>query len=357
MAEITLQNISKKFAGRRIIDNVSLKISDGKCTVLIGPSGCGKSTLLRLICGLEQQDTGDIFLNSTLINKRPPSRRGIAMVFQSYALYPHMTVYENMSFALKIRKHPKRDIQAIVMHTAKMLHIDDLLDRYPNQLSGGQKQRVAIGRAIVRKPFAFLFDEPLSNLDVSLRTKMRYELSRIKNNLNTTFVYVTHDQIEAMSLADQLVIMKDGKIEQVGSPTDVFNHPANMFVAEFISDYHSINFIQLTLVQKLEDTGVFMIQNHKISIRHHTIRNMIIDTQYILGIRPQHLHVSHTDDGIPCTIEMIEHMGTEKILYAKCSFLKENICIKNIDNNIGDKIKVAISEEFCYFFNTQGDAC
>lgn len=357
MAEITLQNMSKTFAGRKIIDDISLTIPDGKCTVIIGPSGCGKSTLLRLICGLEQQEAGNIFLNSTLINKMPPSRRGIAMVFQSYALYPHMTVYDNMAFALQIRKQPRREIQSIVNHTAKMLHIEDLLNRYPHQLSGGQKQRVAIGRAIVRKPFAFLFDEPLSNIDVSLKTKMRYELARIKNDLKTTFVYVTHDQTEAMSLADQLVIMKDGKIKQIGTPIDIFNHPANMFVAEFISDYHSINFIHLTLIQKLEDTGVFVIKNHKITIRHHAIRKMTTDEKYILGIRPQHLYVSNSDDGIPCTVELIEHIGIEKIIYAKCEFLKENICVKNIANNIGDKINIAISEEFCYFFNMQGDAC
>ncbi len=234
MATIELKNIEKSFGNNKVINNFNIKINDGEFIVLVGPSGCGKSTLLRMISGLESVDKGEIHLNNKIINNLIPSKRGIAMVFQSYALYPHMNVYENMSFGLKTEKLEKNEIDKKVKDAAKTLQIEDLLERKPRQLSGGQRQRVAIGRAITRNPKLFLFDEPLSNLDAALRSEMRVEISKLHKQLNTNMIYVTHDQIEAMTLADKIVILNNGNVEQVGTPDEIYNNPSNIFVAEFI---------------------------------------------------------------------------------------------------------------------------
>ena len=234
MATIELKNIEKSFGNNKVINNFNIKINDGEFIVLVGPSGCGKSTLLRMISGLESVDKGEIHLNNKIINNLIPSKRGIAMVFQSYALYPHMNVYENMSFGLKTEKLEKNEIEKKVKDAAKTLQIEDLLERKPRQLSGGQRQRVAIGRAITRNPKLFLFDEPLSNLDAALRSEMRVEISKLHKQLNTNMIYVTHDQIEAMTLADKIVILNNGNVEQVGTPDEIYNNPSNIFVAEFI---------------------------------------------------------------------------------------------------------------------------
>ena len=234
MATIELKNIEKSFGNNKVINNFNIKINDGEFIVLVGPSGCGKSTLLRMISGLESVDKGEIHLNNKIINNLIPSKRGIAMVFQSYALYPHMNVYENMSFGLKNEKLEKNEIDKKVKDAAKTLQIEDLLERKPRQLSGGQRQRVAIGRAITRNPKLFLFDEPLSNLDAALRSEMRVEISKLHKQLNTNMIYVTHDQIEAMTLADKIVILNNGNVEQVGTPDEIYNNPSNIFVAEFI---------------------------------------------------------------------------------------------------------------------------
>src|SRR5213080_1327950 len=242
MAEVTLRNVSKKYDDVEAVRNVNLEIPDKEFLVLVGPSGCGKSTTLRMIAGLEEFSVGDIFIGTEKVNDVPPKDRDIAMVFQNYALYPHMTVYENMSFGLRLKKFPKPEIKERVENAARILDITDLLARQPKQLSGGQRQRVAMGRAIVRNPKVFLFDEPLSNLDAKLRVQMRTEIKKVHQKVTTTTVYVTHDQIEAMTLADRVVVMNGGKIEQIGSPNDLYHSPATKFVAGFIGS-PAMNFI------------------------------------------------------------------------------------------------------------------
>ena len=234
MASIELKNIEKSFGTNKVINKFDIKINDGEFIVLVGPSGCGKSTLLRMISGLESVDIGEIYLDNKLINNLIPSKREIAMVFQSYALYPHMNIFENMAFGLKMEKIPKSEISQKVNNAAATLQIEDLLERKPKQLSGGQRQRVAIGRAITRSPKVFLFDEPLSNLDAALRSEMRVEISKLHKKLNSNIIYVTHDQVEAMTLADRIVVLNKGNIEQYGTPSEIYSDPNNIFVAEFI---------------------------------------------------------------------------------------------------------------------------
>ena len=242
MSELRLSHVRKCFGDSVILEDINLEIADGELVVFVGPSGCGKSTLLRLIAGLDEVSGGEISIGGKAVNDVAPARRGVAMVFQSYALYPHMTVYQNMSFGLRLAKLEAADIDAAVRSAARKLHIEHLLDRKPKALSGGQKQRVAIGRAIVRKPNVFLFDEPLSNLDAALRASMRYELAKLHQELKTTMIYVTHDQVEAMTLAKRIVVLSAGRIEQVGTPMDVYSDPDNVFVAGFIGSPR-MNFI------------------------------------------------------------------------------------------------------------------
>ena len=243
MSSIQLKNVKKSYGTTEVIHGVDLDIQDGEFVVFVGPSGCGKSTLLRLISGLEEITDGDLFIGDERVNDFKPKERGIAMVFQSYALYPHMTVYKNMAFGLKLGKTDKAEIDRRVRETAKILQLDHLLDRRPSELSGGQRQRVAIGRAIVRQPKVFLFDEPLSNLDAALRVQTRIEIANLHEDLKTTIIYVTHDQVEAMTLADKIVVLNGGNVEQVGAPLDLYNHPRNLFVAGFIGS-PSMNFIK-----------------------------------------------------------------------------------------------------------------
>ncbi len=249
MADIELQSINKYYGKTHVIKDFSLKIKDQSFTTLVGPSGCGKSTLLRMIAGLEEINSGSIFINKKSVNDLPPRDRGIAMVFQSYALYPHMTVFENMAFGLKIEKKSKDEINSRVKEAAKILQIEELLDRKPKQLSGGQRQRVAIGRAITRKPKVFLFDEPLSNLDAALRVQMRVELAKLHEQLDATMIYVTHDQTEAMTLSDEIVVLDEGKISQLGKPLELYNKPNNLFVAGFIGS-PKMNFIPAKFISK-----------------------------------------------------------------------------------------------------------
>ncbi|MGB3386352.1 MAG: sn-glycerol-3-phosphate ABC transporter ATP-binding protein UgpC, partial [Pseudaminobacter sp.] len=244
MAGLRLAKLKKKFGPVDVINNVDLDIADGEFVVFVGPSGCGKSTLLRMIAGLEEITAGDLFIDGRRCNDMEPRERGIAMVFQSYALYPHLTVYENMSFGLTLNKTPKAEIDARVREAARILKLDLLLDRKPSQLSGGQRQRVAIGRAIVRKPGVFLFDEPLSNLDAALRMEMRMEIAKLHKELGATMIYVTHDQVEAMTLADKIVVLEGGVVQQIGSPIELYKKPANKFVAGFIGS-PKMNFLKV----------------------------------------------------------------------------------------------------------------
>src|ERR1700693_3117078 len=248
MAEVALRNVVKRFDNVEVVRSINLDIPDNEFVVLVGPSGCGKSTTLRMIAGLEEVTSGDISIGGEVVNDRPPKDRDIAMVFQNYALYPHMSVFENMSFGLKLRKFPKAEIKLRVDNAARILDITELLARRPKQLSGGQRQRVAMGRAIVRNPKVFLFDEPLSNLDAKLRVQMRTEIKKVHQKVNTTTVYVTHDQVEAMTLADRVVVMNHGRIEQVGSPNELYHSPRTQFVAGFIGS-PAMNFMPCTLEQ------------------------------------------------------------------------------------------------------------
>ena len=314
MAEIRLNNLVKRYEnGFEAVKNANLEIADGEFLVLVGPSGCGKSTTLRMIAGLEEVTSGDILVGDTRVNDLEPGDRDIAMVFQNYALYPHMTVRENMSFGLRMRKTAKAEIEQRVAEAAQVLALEPLLDRRPKQLSGGQRQRVAVGRAIVRKPKAFLFDEPLSNLDAKLRVQMRTELARLHLRLKTTTVYVTHDQVEAMTLGDRIVIMKDGVIQQIGSPMDVYQQPANHFVAGFIGS-PAMNFID----GRISD-GHFEAEGIRYSLHGKQDLSSVVGEDHAevtLGFRPENLT---TDASAPkladVRLDVVEHMGHETIVY------------------------------------------
>lgn len=357
MASIVLENVSKSFKDSEIIKNINLTIEDGKCTVLVGPSGCGKSTLLRLICGLEERTSGDIFIGDRLVNDIPPASRGLAMVFQTYALYPHMTVFENMAFALKVRKYKKTDIENLVVRAARTLKIDHLLERKPKELSGGQRQRVAIGRAIVRNPFAFLFDEPLSNLDAALRSQMRYELAKLKEQLKTTMVYVTHDQAEAMTLADKIVVMKDGVIEQEGSPLELYMSPVNTFVAKFIGS-SEMNILNLKFVEQSGKISVFKLETEEeVTFNRKAECTFDPSSRYYLGIRPEDLEIIPNEsmffgNKLNATVLLAENLGGEGFIHAT---LADGTAIsmkaKNFNAKPGDTIKVGYSYEKCYLFD------
>ena len=329
MATIELKNIEKSFGNNKVINNFNIKINDGEFIVLVGPSGCGKSTLLRMISGLESVDKGEIHLNNKIINNLIPTKRGIAMVFQSYALYPHMNVYENMSFGLKTEKLEKNEIDKKVKDAAKTLQIEDLLERKPRQLSGGQRQRVAIGRAITRNPKLFLFDEPLSNLDAALRSEMRVEISKLHKQLNTNMIYVTHDQIEAMTLADKIVILNNGNVEQVGTPDEIYNNPSNIFVAEFIG------------VPKMN-----ILKNGIESL----LKNLNLKPETYLGIRPEHILANGNGEiKLDIKVDLIENLGFEKIIYA--TFKGQELRIKTSDNISQNLKQISFSKNKIFLFD------
>ena len=292
------------------VQEFSLDIADKEFIVLVGPSGCGKSTTLRMVAGLEEISGGELYIDGKLCNDVAPKDRDIAMVFQNYALYPHMTVYDNMAFSLKLKKTPKDEIDKAVREAAKILDITQYLDRKPKALSGGQRQRVAIGRAIVRDPKVLLMDEPLSNLDAKLRNQMRAEIIKLRQRINTTFIYVTHDQVEAMTLGDRIVIMKDGYIQQIGTPQEVFNHPTNLFVAGFIGT-PQMNFFDA----KLKD-GVVTVQGHDVKLTKEQVealKGKEVPEDVVLGVRP--VHISLADKGIEAKIDVTELMGSELHLH------------------------------------------
>jgi multiple sugar transport system ATP-binding protein len=306
MAEVQIRDVRKTFGSVQVIRGVDVDVADGEFVILVGPSGCGKSTLLRMLAGLEEISGGEIRIGGRVVNNVPPKERDIAMVFQNYALYPHMTVAENMSFALRLKKAPKADIEARTKKAADILALSHLLNRYPRQLSGGQRQRVAMGRAIVRDPQVFLFDEPLSNLDAKLRVAMRAEIKELHQRLKTTTVYVTHDQIEAMTMADKIVVMQDGVVEQMGAPLDLYDNPANVFVASFIGS-PAMNLIDGEVVA---GSGGAEFAS-KDGIRLPLPANVAAQAgrPVIYGIRPEHLKVA--DNGVPTTIRVTEPTGSE----------------------------------------------
>lgn len=307
MASVSLDQVQKAYHNFSVLKDISIGIEDGAFVTLVGPSGCGKSTLLRMIAGLEGISGGTISIGSTIVNDLEPKARDIAMVFQNYALYPHLTVAENMGFALKLAKTDKFEIDRKVRHASEILGLDALLHRYPKQLSGGQRQRVAMGRAIVRDPAVFLFDEPLSNLDAKLRVQMRAEIKSLHQRLKTTTIYVTHDQIEAMTMADKIVVMKDGFIEQAGAPLDVYDRPTNIFVAGFIGS-PSMNFIK----GKITSEGLVTSNG---TVLPFTSSPAMYGNSVVLGIRPEHIGIVDTG-GATATVTVIEPTGAETLVTA-----------------------------------------
>ena len=321
MASVTIQNVRKEYEGGVVaVNDVSIEIRDKEFVVLVGPSGCGKSTTLRMVAGLEEISSGTISIDGKVVNDVPPKDRDIAMVFQNYALYPHMTVYENMAFGLKLRKYPKEEIDARVREAAQILGIEDYLDRKPKALSGGQRQRVAVGRAIVRKPKVFLFDEPLSNLDAKLRVAMRTEISKLHQRLGATMIYVTHDQTEAMTMGDRIVVMKDGVVQQINTPLNLYNHPENKFVAGFIGS-PAMNFVDGT-VQRENDLTLFMEKNSTLVLpvpkEAEARLAPYIGKGVWLGIRPEHIADYEQSRGqatFTGMVEVVEPMGNEIFVY------------------------------------------
>ena len=316
MATVSIRGVRKAFGSTPILHGVSIEIADGEFTVLVGPSGCGKSTLLRMIAGLEEIDGGEIAIGGRVVNKVPPKQRDIAMVFQNYALYPHMTVRDNMAFSLKLAKAPQSAMDERVNRAADILGLAGLLDRYPRQLSGGQRQRVAMGRAIVRDPQVFLFDEPLSNLDAKLRVQTRAELKDLHQRLRTTTIYVTHDQIEAMTMADKIVVMNGGRVEQTGSPLELYDNPANQFVAGFIGS-PAMNFLPGTV----EATG-FRAEGGSL---WPLPAGIPVGRPAVYGVRPEHLQLANGNHGegggVPLQVQVVEPTGSETQVHGKLGTL------------------------------------
>ncbi len=345
MATVTLQNIQKRFGAVNVIENLSVDIADGEFVVLVGPSGCGKSTLLRMVAGLEEVSGGEILIGAREVSNLPARDRDIAMVFQNYALYPHMTVEDNMGFALKLKKADPADTAERVKKAAAILGLENLLDRYPRQLSGGQRQRVAMGRAIVRNPQVFLFDEPLSNLDAKLRVVMRSEIKAMHQRIGTTTIYVTHDQIEAMTMADKIVVLHDGNIEQVGAPLELYDRPANLFVAGFIGS-PAMNFLEGRIEEGVfrTDKGLILPLPADLSPASAGGRPLVY------GIRPEHIRAS--DQGIQGRATIVEGTGSE--IFAKLECGGEQLsCLfrERIDIRFGDTVGVSIDEKRVHLFD------
>ncbi len=358
LAGITLKNIKKIYDGSyTAVHDFSLEIKDREFVILVGPSGCGKSTTLRMIAGLEDISSGELYIGDRLVNEVPPKDRDIAMVFQNYALYPHMSVYKNMAFALEMRKMPKDEIRKRVTETAKSLDITSLLERKPKALSGGQRQRVALGRAMVREPSVFLLDEPLSNLDAKLRTQMRSEIKELHRKLKTTFVYVTHDQTEAMTMGDRIVVMKDGYIQQADTPQELYNNPVNTFVAGFIGS-PQMNFISAHVVGDKEKVRIkiddFLIDvPKKIAEKHSLYKYRSADV--IFGIRPESTHLTkESKNSVEGRIEICELMGDSSYIHIKTG--KDNIICKYpslFSGEKGERVTVAFDMEKALFFDTE----
>ncbi len=362
MASVSLKHIYKVYTGGvTAVSDFTLDIEDKEFIVLVGPSGCGKSTTLRMVAGLEEISDGELYIADKLVNDVAPKDRDIAMVFQNYALYPHMTVYDNMAFGLKLRKTPKAEIDKRVHEAAKILDIEHLLNRKPKALSGGQRQRVALGRAIVREPKVFLMDEPLSNLDAKLRVAMRTEITKLHQRLQTTFIYVTHDQTEALTMGTRIVVMKDGFIQQVDTPQNLYDYPTNLFVAGFIGS-PQMNFFNALLTR--ENGKVYAtVGENKIAIPNSKVAKFIDEEidgkEVIMGIRPENIDddkdyvAAHMDSTIDVDIEVVELLGSETYLYMKTSGKDENV-IARVDprtvSRAGDKIKVAFQTEHLHFF-------
>ncbi|PCI87436.1 MAG: sugar ABC transporter ATP-binding protein [Hyphomicrobiales bacterium] len=353
MSDLKLSDVRKSFGSLEVIKGVDLDIESGEFVVFVGPSGCGKSTLLRMIAGLEDITVGELHIGNVRMNDVDPSKRGIAMVFQSYALYPHMTVRENMGFALKFGGMNKADVAKQVQDAADILGLDELLDRKPATLSGGQRQRVAIGRAIVRHPDVFLFDEPLSNLDAELRVHMRVELARLHKQLATTIIYVTHDQVEAMTLADKIVVLRDGIVEQFGKPLELYDDPDNKFVAGFIGS-PKMNFLNAVILKvSATSCNLKLIDFNEVSFDLPVNGdNLAVGAQVSVGIRPEHF-TQNADVEFSLTVDLLEHLGGQSFIYARSdgneTLVLETQDGRNIKN--GDRINVGFDKKLALLFD------
>jgi multiple sugar transport system ATP-binding protein len=361
MAQVVIRNLNKKYDEVHAVKDVNLEIRDKEFIVFVGPSGCGKTTTLRMIAGLESITSGQILIGETVVNELPPMDRDIAMVFQNYALYPHMSVYDNMAFGLKMRKFEREDIRQRVQDAADILGIRDYLHRKPRQLSGGQRQRVALGRAIVRHPRVFLFDEPLSNLDAKLRVQMRVELRKLHERLGTTAVYVTHDQIEAMTLGDRVVVMKDGRVQQVGEPLELYNQPANRFVAGFLGS-PAMNF---ATVRVMAEDGGFRVGNEGLRVRVPGALAERIGPYsgqaLTLGIRPEDLRIAVDGDpedlSFDAAVEVVEQLGSAILLDVKVGHGSMVASVEPTARaRMHDRIRLVLNPERLHFFDTQTEA-
>jgi multiple sugar transport system ATP-binding protein len=362
MAAITMHNVRKSFGSVRVIQGVNLEIDDKEFVVFVGPSGCGKSTLLRLVAGLEDITAGRMLFDGEEVNDLAPAERGIAMVFQSYALYPHMSVYDNMAFGLKLAKHGQSGIDERVRNAARILQIEHLLDRKPKQLSGGQRQRVAIGRAIVRDPKVFLFDEPLSNLDAALRVQMRIEIAKLHHDLDATMIYVTHDQVEAMTLADRIVVLNGGIVEQFGSPLELYHHPQNLFVAGFIGSPR-MNFLEGRVAGGTDNAVTVTLVGGETVVAPVAANGATAGAKVTLGLRPEHLiEGGGGDSEITGRVIQVEHLGGETYVYVERKDGGSDglpLIVKTAGNSptkTGEVVPIGVPAEACYLFDDQGRA-
>lgn len=368
MASIELKNVTKAYGKVVTLKNINLRIEDGELAVFVGPSGCGKSTMLRMIAGLEEITEGELLIDNEVVNDVTPADRGVAMVFQSYALYPHMTVEENMAYSLKIHKVPKDEISREVHEVAKALQIEHLLDRKPKQLSGGQRQRVAIGRCIVQQPSVFLFDEPLSNLDAALRVKMRIEIAKLQRELQATMIYVTHDQVEAMTLADKICVLSplkqnaESNLEQFGSPLELYNHPGNLFVAGFIGS-PKMNFLKAEITAIAEKQTTVKLSTGEVIVADVDANNAQVGDKVTLGVRPEHLVKADSEKAtggcVKGKVEVTENLGAEFFMYmhSDASEVGSDFTVKSdavIEVVAGDDYTVGIPSSACHLFNADG---
>ena len=361
MARVALENVSKQYPGNvTAVDELTLEVHDGEFVVLVGPSGCGKSTTLRMIAGLEDVTSGTVTIGDRMVNDVPPKDRDIAMVFQNYALYPHMTVRQNMAFALKLRKVGKAETESRIRAATEMLGLGDLLDRLPKALSGGQRQRVAVGRAIVRQPAAFLFDEPLSNLDAKLRVQMRLEIAQLHNRLGTTMIYVTHDQAEAMTLGDRIVVMHDGEVRQIAAPTELYDNPADMFVAGFIG-VPQMNFFAGTIDTSASGVSFRANAGFELPVPADMTESLTAHAgkPVTLGLRPEHIGAPESEQRdsrprIPAVVDVVEAMGSESFVHlhtGDTSFVSRVDAHRRFD--IGQECSQAVFIEKAHFFDTE----
>ncbi|TCU15958.1 ABC transporter ATP-binding protein [Rhizobium sullae] len=354
MGHIKLTNVTKSFGAVDVLHGINLEIKDGELVVFVGPSGCGKSTLLRMIAGLEKPTGGELAIDGKVVNTIPAADRGLAMVFQSYALYPHMSVRQNLAFGLENTKMPKAEIAERIGEAARMLEIEAYLDRRPGQLSGGQRQRVAIGRAIVRRPVAFLLDEPLSNLDAELRGSTRAELAALHARLSATMIYVTHDQVEAMTLADRIVVLRAGRIEQVGTPLELYNSPANRFVAGFIGSPH-MNFLETTVESVQSGRAVAALPGGQRIELPVNDTNLGQGARVTVGVRPHHIAVGSEPTAIPAKIRLVEALGSETVIHADIAGQKVLVVAPGQHNlAIGSELRLSLSAAPLHLFNEKG---